>query len=309
MDPASEPERAPLPPALAAAVEDFLDMSRVEAGLARRTLSAYRGDLERFARWAGRRGRAAWTEVDTQDVVDYLGDRRRGGAAEATVARNLVAVRMLIRFLLGEGELRRDPTAHVPAPVLSRLLPSSLTPQDVDGLLSVFPGDDWRSLRDRALLELLYACGARVSEAIGVRTDDLEPKLRVLRLHGKGDKMRVVPVGARAREAVERWLADGRPKVTRGKRVPQLFLTRSGRPLGRTDAWRRVQAAALAAGLRKVSPHTLRHSFATHLLEGGADLRAVQEMLGHASIRTTEIYTHLDREHVQGLHRLYHPRG
>ena len=298
-----------LPAGLAAPIEDFLDAGRVEAGLARASLRAYRGDLERFARWLARRGRSDWKRLETADLVDYLGDRRREGAAEATVARNLVAVRMLVRFLLDEGALRRDPAAHVPAPVLRRLLPRSLTPEDVERLVEAVEGDDWRALRDRALLEVLYACGARVSEAVGLRTDDLEPRLRVLRLHGKGDKARIVPVGVRAREAVERWLAEGRPRVTRGDRVPQLFLTRSGRPLGRTDAWRRVRAAALAAGLPSVTPHTLRHSFATHLLAGGADLRAVQEMLGHASIRTTEVYTHLDAEYVRGLHRLYHPRG
>ena len=299
----------PLPSALAAGIEDFLDAGRVEVGLARATLRAYRGDLTRWARWLARRGRTDWRQVQTADVVDYLGDLRRSEAAEATVARALVSLRMLVRFLLGEGVLRRDPTAHVPAPVLRRLLPGSLSPTEVERLLEAVDGDDWLALRDRALLEVLYACGARVSEAVGLRTDDLEPQLRVLRLHGKGDKMRVVPVGARAREAVECWLADGRPRVARGDRTPALFLTRSGRALHRTDAWRRVQAAALRAGLPRVTPHTLRHSFASHLLAGGADLRAVQEMLGHASIRTTEVYTHLDSEHVRGLHRLYHPRG
>lgn len=298
-----------LPPALATGIEDFLDAGRVEVGLARATLRAYRGDLERFARWLARRGTGRWEELGTEDVIDYLSDRRRDGAAEATVSRGLVAIRMLVRFLLGEGLLRRDPTAGVPAPVLRRLLPGSLSPTEVERLLEAVEGDDWRSLRDRALLEVLYACGARVSEAVGLRTDDLEPRLRVLRLHGKGDKMRVVPVGARAREALDRWLDDGRPRVARGDRVPQVFLSKSGRPLGRTDAWRRVQATATAAGLPRVTPHTLRHSFASHLLAGGADLRAVQEMLGHVSIRTTEVYTHLDVEHVRGLHRLYHPRG
>lgn len=306
MDPETPP---PLPPALAAGIEDFLDAGRVEIGLARATLRAYGGDLTRWARWLARRGRDDWRGVESADVVDYLGDLRRSGAAEATVARALVSLRMLVRFLLGEGDLRRDPTAHVPAPVLRRLLPGSLSPADVERLLEAIDGEDWLALRDRALLEVLYACGARVSEAVGLRTDDLEPQLRVLRLHGKGDKMRVVPVGARARAAVERWLAVGRPQVSRGDRTPALFLTRSGRPLHRNDAWRRVQAAALQAGLPRVTPHTLRHSFASHLLAGGADLRAVQEMLGHASIRTTEVYTHLDTEHVRSLHRLYHPRG
>ncbi len=304
-----DPPEEGLSPALAAGIEDFLDAGRLEQGLALASIRAYRSDLERFARWLARRGRSRWEQLETADVVDYLGDRRREGTAEATVARNLVAARMLVRFLVGESVLRKDPTAHVPAPVLQQLLPTCLSPDQVERLLESIDGEDWRALRDRALLEVLYACGARVSEAVGLRTDDLEPKLRVLRLHGKGDKMRLVPLGARAREAVERWLAEGRPRVARGGRNPALFLSRSGRTLTRTDAWRRVQAAATAAGLAKVTPHTLRHSFATHLLAGGADLRAVQEMLGHASIRTTQVYTHLDAEHIQSLHRLYHPRG
>ena len=164
--------------------------------------------------------------------------------------------------------------------------------------------------RDRAFLEVLYACGARVSEAVGLATDAIEPELRVLVLTGKGKKTRVVPLGARARAALESWLAQGRRRLNRDARIRAVFLTRTGRPLDRTNAWRLVRRAAMAAGLRvPVSPHTLRHSFASHLIEAGADLRSVQEMLGHASIRTTEIYTHLDSEHVRSLHRLYHPRG
>ena len=177
-------------------------------------------------------------------------------------------------------------------------------------MLAAAAPEDWRGERDRALLEVLYACGARISEAIGLRTDDLDPQLRVLRLHGKGDKMRVVPVGARAREALQRWLDGGRREVTRGRSVPEVFLSRSGRPLDRTNAWRRVKAIAQAAGLGSgLTPHGLRHSFATHMLEGGADLRVVQELLGHASIRTTEIYTHLDADHVRTVHRMHHPRS
>ena len=303
------PPQDPLPPALISTVEDYLAAGRAEVGLARATLRAYRSDLTRLARWLARRKIEDWASLKTSDMVDYLGDLRHGGAAEATVARALVAARMLVRYLLGEGAIRRDPTAHIPAPVLRRLLPRSLNPEEVERLLDASPGSSWLALRDRALLEMLYACGARVSEAIGLRTDGLEPQLRVIRLHGKGDKMRVVPVGARAREAIEQWLADGRPQVCRNGRTAELFLSRSGRPLSRTDAWRRVQLAATRAGLPRVTPHTLRPSFASHLLAGGADLRAVQEMLGHASIRTTEVYTHLDPEHIRSLHRLYHPRG
>jgi integrase/recombinase XerD len=304
------PDEEPLAPALRTALTDFLDAMRVEAGLAPATLRAYGGDLARFLRWAARRGVEQLDELDAATVVDYLATRRAARAAEATVARELVAVRMLVRFLVAEGELERDPTALIPAPVLRRHLPHTLSPEDVERLLESQVGAGWRAQRDRALLEVLYACGARVSEAISLRTDAIEPRLRVLRLHGKGDKMRVVPVGARARAALTTWLEDGRRELVGLARPPEVFLSRSGRPLDRVSAWRRVKAAALVAGLpASLTPHSLRHSFASHLLAGGADLRAVQEMLGHASIRTTEIYTHLDAEHIRGVHRLYHPRG
>lgn len=307
---AAPPERPPLPADLAAGMEDFLSAVRVEAGLARNSLRAYRSDLERFLRWCARRGTRRWGEIDRELIVDYLAARRGEDAAEATVARALVAIRSTTRFLTLEGVLDSDPTARIPTPVLRRYLPHCLGVEEVEELLAAPSGSGWRDRRDRALLEVLYACGARVSEAVGLRTDELEPSLRVLRLTGKGNKTRVVPLGGRARAALDDWLRLGRPQVEDAGRRPEVFLTKSGRPLDRTNAWRRVKACAQRAGLdASLTPHTLRHSFATHLIEGGADLRAVQEMLGHASIRTTEIYTHLDADHVRSLHHLYHPRG
>lgn len=308
--PPPPPEPASLPGALRAGLEDFLEALRVEAGLARNTLDAYRSDLEHFLGWGARRGCRSFEDLEGDLLVDYLAARRTAGRAEASVARSLVALRMLLRHLVGEGRLERDPSALLTAPVLRRALPQVLDVEAVERLLAAPDGDGWRDLRDRALLEVLYASGARVSEACGLRLDHLAPTLRVLRLLGKGDRMRVVPVGERARVALERWLGEGRPRLPGGRARPEVFLSRSGRPLSRLDAWRRVKAAALRAGLgQEISPHVLRHSFATHLLSGGADLRSVQEMLGHASIQTTEIYTHLDADHVRSLHRLYHPRG
>ena len=283
---------------------------RLEAGLARSTLKAYRGDLEAFLHWMQARGHADWRALEGALVVEYLAARRAAGAAERSLARCLVSIRMAVRFLAAEGRLPRDSTALLPSPKLRRLLPHAMTVDEVEALLRAPAGEGWRDLRDRALLEVLYASGARISEAIGLKIEDLEPRLRVLRLHGKGDKMRLVPIGVGARQALELWLDRGRPQVAGATRTTRVFLSRSGRPLGRVDAWRRVKATALRAGLpADVKPHALRHSFASHLLEGGADLRAVQEMLGHASIQTTEIYTHLDSEHVRALHRLYHPRA
>ncbi len=308
----------PLPRRMAAGLEDFLEALRVEAGLARNTLAAYRGDLTGFLRWAAERGVDRWEQIQPDQVVDYLGHLRLAGAAEASVARHLSALRMALRHRVASGAQERDPTALLASPLLARALPTTLDVGEVERLLAAPGTDTWQGLRDTALLEVLYACGARVSEAVGLRTDGLEPSLRVLRLHGKGAKTRLVPIGERARLALDRWLTEGRPRLPEPRgggrasagRRPEVFLARSGRPLDRTSAWRRVKLAAQRAGLtQNVSPHVLRHSFATHLIEGGADLRSVQEMLGHASIRTTEVYTHLDVEHVRSLHRLYHPRG
>lgn len=300
----------PLPAELREGLDDFLVAQRAEAGLARNTLSAYQGDLERFFAYAGERGRARLAQVDAELIVDFLAARRAEGASEATVARQLAAVRGCLRHLVQAGALKRDPTALLSAPKLARHLPTSLSTEDVERLLGSARGEPWRVERDTALLEVLYASGARVSETVGLRTDAVDPALRVVRLFGKGSKTRLVPLGERARVALATWTANGRRHVLRGRRSDFVFLTTRGNPLHRNDAWRVVKQCAREAGLSEdLSPHTLRHSFATHLVEGGADLRSVQELLGHASIQTTEIYTHLDAEALTALHRHYHPRG
>ena len=301
------------PAPLAHGLADFLEALRVEAGAARNTTDAYRRDLTAFLGWAVEEvGLADWDELTPEDVVGFLNASRDAGLAEATVARRLSAIRMCLRHQVLEERLSRDPSALLSSPALRRSLPSVLSVEQVEALLAA-PGNDdrpaWQAQRDTALFEVLYACGARISEALGLRLDALEPTLRVLVLTGKGNRSRVVPLGDRARGAVQRWRDDGRRTLPGAAARQELFLTKSGKPLGRSSAWRLVSDAARFAGLPPVSPHTLRHSFATHLIEGGADLRAVQEMLGHASIRTTEVYTHLDADHVRGLHRLYHPRG
>jgi integrase/recombinase XerD len=302
--------RAPLAPAWSVELREFLEAARVEAGAARNTLAAYRRDLERAARFFAERGLGAWSAVQADDVVDHLDALRAVGAADASVARALSALRMLLRFLVGEGRLRVDPCARLSAPILRRALPGALTVDEVEALLAAPAGPSWRDQRDRALLEVLYASGARVSEAVGLRIEDWSRDLRVLRLHGKGGKTRIVPFGERCDSALKLWVFGARAAMPAASQRAEVFLTRAGAPLDRTNAWRRVKHAALVAGIRsRVTPHVLRHSFATHMIEGGGDLRAVQELLGHASIRTTEIYTHLDHEHVLALHRLHHPRA
>ena len=312
--PESEPPAERLCPApFRPGLDDFLEALRVEAGLSKNTLAAYRRDLEPFLAWALEQGVGDWASIEADTVVDYLALGRREGKAEATLARRLSALRMALRHQVLEGRLERDPLRRISTPVLRRALPDTLTVDDVEALLRAPGTSDWQGERDTALLEVLYASGARVAEAVGLRLDAIEPSLRVLALTGKGNKTRIVPLGERARASLERWIEGGRRLLlarASSPRRPEVFLSRSGRPLDRTSAWRRVKRAARRAGLGSdISPHTLRHSFASHLIEGGADLRSVQEMLGHASIRTTEIYTHLDADHVRSLHRLYHPRG
>jgi len=309
------PAPAPPPaPEIAAAIEDFLLALRVEAGLSRNTLLAYGADLRALMRWAGERGVLRLEDFDRELLYDWLEALRASALADSSVARKLSAASVFFAHLIAEGRLRNDPTARVAAPRLTRPLPTSLEVADV-ALLMEAPAADaglpaWRRLRDAALLEVLYAAGARISEALSLTTNGIDPSLRVLQLTGKGRKTRLVPCNQRARDALERWIAQGRPTLDGHATRAEVFLTRSGAPLDRTNAWRAVKRAALVAGIRvPISPHTLRHAFATHLIEGGADLRCVQEMLGHASIRTTEIYTHVDGERLLSLHRLYHPRA
>jgi integrase/recombinase XerD len=289
---------------------DFLAALRAETGAARATIVGYRREIAQLCAFLRERGVLRWSQLGPLELIDWLDALRKAGRAERTVAHHLVAARMCLRHLVREGVLERDPAARLSAPLLARSLPKTLAVEEVEALLAAPDTHSLVGLRDRALLEVLYACGARISEALGLRVDQLEPALRVLVLTGKGNKTRVVPCGGRARDALQDWLRDGRPRVPHAAARAEVFLSWRGRPLERTAAWRRVMQAARSAGIRRpVSPHTLRHSFATHLIEGGADLRSVQEMLGHASIATTEIYTHLDSEHVLSLHRLYHPRA
>ncbi|MEO0651438.1 MAG: tyrosine recombinase [Planctomycetota bacterium] len=296
-----------LEPRTQAQLEEFLEVLRVEGGLSRHTLEAYRRDLRRFLLEVGPGGIES---VDADRVVAHLGLLRRVGAAEASVARALAAIRSFVHFLVAEGDLQRDPTARVETPRLPTPLPKVLDQGQVEALLTAPRGTGWRDQRDRALLEVLYACGARVSECIGLTLDALPAALQELSLLGKGDKQRIVPLGRRAAEALREWLDDGRPALKGAIARREVFLSSKGTPLTRQGAWRVVVARAREAGLPSgVSPHTLRHSFASHMVEAGADLRSVQELLGHASIQTTQRYTHLDGEKVRAVHRLYHPRG
>lgn len=295
----------------------WLDHLRVEKGVARNTMLSYGRDLRRYQEFLTRREITQIDKVTRRDVTDFLVDLREGGPGRvplsaASAARSLVAVRGLHRFLYLEGATPTNPGADVTPPRPAQRLPKSMSTTDIERLLAAASlGDTPVSLRDRALLELLYGSGARISEAIGLDVDDIDIDAGTVRLRGKGGKERVLPVGQYARDAVGAYLVRGRPSLIRGKIPgPAVFLNQRGGRLSRQSAWALLQGAAERAGLKNaVSPHTLRHSFATHMLEGGADVRVVQELLGHASVATTQIYTLVTVQHLREVYAQTHPRA
>lgn len=291
-------------------IEAFLDYLTIECGLSINTLQAYQRDLERLASFLRIDQPDAWDRVTADQVIDFLAAEKTRGLATTSLSRALVAIRMFFRFLSGEGMVTHDVTEHLESPRLWLTLPEVMDRKAVDRLLAApDPRQDRWPLRDRAILEMLYATGARASEVADMLLDSVNRDVGYVRCVGKGRKERIVPVGKRALDALAAYLATERPQLDRLGQ-PHLFLTHTGRRIGRETLWRIVKKYAARAGIsRRVSPHTLRHSFATHLLEGGADLRAVQEMLGHVDIGTTQIYTHVDQNRLKAIHRRYHPRA
>jgi integrase/recombinase XerD len=301
-----------LDPAVARAflVERYQDYLSLEQGSSPRTLEAYLRDVERFATYATVRGAATPTDVDARALREFVYHLKDLGLAPASIRRNVSAVRGYFRFLLAEGLVVRDPSERLETPKRWRSLPEVLSVSDVERLLAAPSLDEPLAFRDRALLELAYGAGLRVSEWITIGVRDLLLEDSLVRVFGKGSKERLVPIGRTAVGAVAVYLRELRPRLESGAGEGILFLNARGQPLTRMGAWKILRKYVERAGIEKhVSPHTLRHSFATHLLEGGADLRAVQEMLGHADISTTQIYTHVDREYLRSVHRQYHPRA
>ena len=290
----------------------WLDHLAVERGLSPNTLSNYRRDVDRYLDWLGTTGRTDLAQVATTDIEAYVADLRRSGLAASSAGRAPVVARGLHKFALREGDVDVDVAAEVSPPATGRHLPDTLSIAEVATLLDAVPTDDLATpvdLRDRALLELLYGTGARISEITGLVVDDVTDCDGILRLTGKGGKQRLVPVGTKALEAVEAYLIRARPAFARGRSHALLLNTRGG-TLSRQSAWAALKTAAQRAGLdKKISPHTLRHSYATHLLEGGADVRVVQELLGHSSVTTTQIYTHVTAENLRRVWREAHPRA
>jgi integrase/recombinase XerD len=288
----------------------FTDYVALEQGLSPRTQEAYERDLQRFAEYAELRGVAAPPDITARILREYVYHLKDLGLSPASIRRNVSAVRTYFRFLTGDGLVVRDPSERLETPKRWRSLPDVLSVDEVQRLLASPTLDDALVFRDRALLELAYGAGLRVSEWITLGVRDLLLDQGLVRVFGKGSKERMVPIGRSAIGAAAIYLRELRPKLEKGEGKGVLLLNARGRPLTRMGAWKILRGHVERSGITKhVSPHTLRHSFATHLLEGGADLRAVQEMLGHVDIATTQIYTHVDREYLRQVHRSYHPRG
>ena len=303
-------------PRLADLLGQFLAYLAVERGMARNTLDSYARDLRRYLRYLSQEGVVEAGAVTESRVMEFVAQLREGDAehpplATASVARALVAVRGLHRFAVREGVAALDPTRGVGPPRPPRRLPKALPVDDILRIIDAPVGDDPGTLRDRALLEMLYSTGARISEAIGLDGDDIDRLDRTVRLDGKGGKQRLVPVGRPALAALDAYLVRGRPIfAARGRGTPALFLNARGARLSRQGAWHVLKAAGEKAGIgAPVSPHTLRHSFATHLLEAGADVRVVQELLGHASVTTTQVYTLVTVNTLREVYVLAHPRA
>jgi integrase/recombinase XerD len=288
----------------------FMDYVALEQGLSPRTQEAYHRDLQRFAEYAESKGVGAPPDITAKLLREYVYFLKDLGLSPSSIRRNVSAVRSYFRFLTGDGVVVRDPSERLETPKKWRTLPEVLSVDEVQRLLASPTLDDHLVFRDRALLELAYGAGLRVSEWITLGVRDLMLEDGLIRVLGKGSKERLVPIGRSAIGAVAVYLRELRPKLEHGEGKGALLLNARGRPLTRMGAWKILRGHVDRAGITKhVSPHTLRHSFATHLLEGGADLRAVQEMLGHVDIATTQIYTHVDREYLRQVHRSFHPRG
>jgi len=291
-------------------LDSFLNFLVVEKGLSRNTLDAYGRDLARYVTFLKEQKLESLEAVNSPLVLRFLGRLKEWGLSPRSRARSLVSLRMFHKFLLNEGLTSANPTELVTAPKSLQALPRTLSPREVEKLLTAPCGERWIDVRDRAMLEILYATGLRVSELVGLKLSDLQLDVGYLMAFGKRSKERIVPMGEAAATAVRVYLAQGRPQLARDKTIPFLFLNRSGNGLTRQGFWKIIKRRALESGICKnITPHTLRHSFATHLLDNGADLRAVQAMLGHADISTTQIYTHVTRERLKKLHQQIHPRG
>ena len=291
-------------------IEDFINYLSVERGLAENTLVAYRRDLLKYVQFLKDHAIGSLGQVQRGHVTEYIFDQKNKGLQATSICRNLAAIKMFHRFLVREGLLKNDPTNLVDTPKLWQRIPEVLTQSEIESMIHVAKGKGWQALRDCAILELFYASGMRVSELANLKVENVNFDIGYVRCIGKGRKERIIPVGVSAREAIKKYCDEARLKLMKDKISSDLFLSRLGKKLSRQSIWKLIKHYARKANIKKeIKPHSLRHSFGTHLLEHGAYLRSEQEMLGHSDISTTQIYTHVDRERLRTIHKQFHPRG
>ncbi len=291
-------------------LDSFLSFLVVEKGLSENTLESYGRDLKKFLLFIESRGITSAREIRYSDILDFLTHSREEGLTATTIVRSMVSVKQFFKYLLSEKVLSEDPTAHIKTPKMKKAIPGVISLDDVESILGAPDESTPEGLRDAAMLEILYATGIRVSELIGLKLNDVNFELGFVVVYGKGSKERVVPIGDKSKDKLLLYLRDSRPALLKGRESKALFVTRRGAGMTRQGFWKIIKAQARRAGVtKKISPHTLRHSFATHLLERGADLRTIQIMLGHSDISTTQIYTHVESERLKEIHKKYHPRS
>ena len=291
-------------------INNFINYLSVERGLADNTLVAYRRDLNKYTGDLNQRGIQAAGQVQREHITEYIYSAKEAGLSTSSICRSLAAIKMFHRFLVREHLAPADPTNLVETPKMWKRVPDVLSLAEVEAIINASHGKKPQQLRDHAILELFYASGMRVSELVGLRVENANLEVGYVRCIGKGRKERVIPIGQRSREAIKKYCDAARPKFLKSRVSADLFLSRLGKRMTRQSIWKLIKHYAKKANIQKtIKPHTLRHTFATHLLEHGADLRSVQEMLGHADISTTQIYTHVDRERLKTVHKQFHPRG
>lgn len=291
-------------------IEEFFHFLLIERGLSENTIQAYKRDLFLYYQFLREHRKiSAWKQVSRNDIMQFMYRLNDEGKSSSTIARMLSTLRLFHQFLIREYDLKEDPSLHIETPKTMRKLPKILSADEIDKLLTITPVNKF-AIRNKAMLETLYATGLRVSELIKLTMNDLHLSMGFVRCFGKGSKERIVPLGEIAKDAVQLYIESARGEFVKNKRTETLFVNHHGNPLSRQGFWKIIKEVAHQAGIEKeLSPHTLRHSFATHLLENGADLRAVQEMLGHADISTTQIYTQVSKARLKDIYRTHHPRA
>ncbi len=290
-------------------IEEFINYLSIERGLSANTILAYRRDLSKYVKFLAKQNISAADQIKRDQITSFMQKQKENDLSVGSICRSLAAIKMFHRFLARERLAKDDPSFLVETPKLWKRIPDVLSALEMEAMIKASQGKGWQKIRDNAILELFYASGMRVSELVELKVENVNFEIGYIRCMGKGRKERIVPIGRRAQSAVKRYLEEIRPKLIKSNFSAFLFLSRLSKKISRQSIWKIVKHYAKVAKIKKViKPHTLRHTFATHLLERGADLRSVQEMLGHSDISTTQIYTHVDRERLKSIHKQFHPR-